>query len=80
MAKVKIILGPNDTQEQVENDLFKALQHHVGGDVHNGEQFADPTVTDAANIMEQKHKVIYAEMLEEINQLLEEDAIKNGNF
>ena len=71
MAKIKIFLYDGETQKQAESDLFKAMSHHVSGDVHNGEQFEDPMVTDAANIMEQRHKVMYSEMLEEIFQVLE---------
>lgn len=75
MAKVKIFLSPGETQQDVEEVLFKALNHHNSGDVHQ-ENFEDPAMTDLVHKLESTHKKIYSEMLQEISETLDEDYLK----
>ncbi len=76
MAKVKIFLDKDETMQEAEESLFKALNHHSSGDVHEEESFADPAMTDLFNKLQQLHKTIYAEMLMDINDVLDQDYIK----
>lgn len=76
MAKVKILLENGETVEQAEFSLLKALNSHNNGDIHEGEAFADPAMTDLVQSMESEHAKIYADMLNEINAELEKEYIK----
>ncbi len=76
MAKVKIIAEKGEDILDVELGLFKALNHQLSGEVHEGESFLDPAMTDLAVKLEQDHSIIYQEMMAEINETLEKDYIK----
>lgn len=73
MSKVKIFLGKNETIEDAELDLFKALNHHVSGEVHQSDNFEDPAIKASADQLEIIHKKIYKEMIDEINLELEKE-------
>lgn len=79
MAKVKFLLYEGESLRDAECDLHKAISHHISGDVHNGEQFADPMIRDAVSIIEKQHEKTYKLMLDEIIAVIEEDA-KNGDI
>ena len=72
MAKVKIYLEPGETQREAEEALHKAFITHANGEIHK-DNFQDPAMADAANLMENMFKKINTEMLEEINEALAED-------
>lgn len=73
MSKVKIFLGKNETIEEAELDLFKALNHHVSGEVHQSDSFDEPAIKSAADQLEIIHQEIYKEMIDEINLELEKE-------
>lgn len=76
MSKVKIFLQKGETLAEVESDLFKALNHHVSGNVHEEETFKDPAMQAVVHRMEASHIKIYDDMINEINCVLEEDYLK----
>lgn len=76
MAKVQIILEDGETQRDAEEGLHKALNYHASGDVHDSESFDDPAMIDVSHRMEQEHKKIYQEMLNEIFLELDKDYTK----
>lgn len=76
MAKVKIILEKGETQDDAEELLMKAFEHHSSGDAHDSESFDDPAMNDVLHRMEKTHKQIYSEMLEEITEALEKQYSK----
>lgn len=73
MAEVKIFLDKDETVEDVESDLFKALNHHISGDVHTEDKFEDPAVQHTAETMQETHKKIYQDILNEIFTELDKD-------
>lgn len=79
MAKIKIIADENETIEEAEKLLEKAMEFHSSGDAHDDESFDDPAMTDVLNDMENTHKRIYLEMMQEIFQVLDEE-YTDGNF
>lgn len=66
MADIKIILKKDETIEEVDNLLFKALDMHASGDVHLEESFDDPAMVSTFDKLSDEQKKIYLEMLEEI--------------
>ncbi len=76
MAEIKIFLGKDETVEEVESDLFKALNHHVSGEVHTEDKFSDPAIQDTAETMQEIHKKIYQDMLTEIFTELDKEYVK----
>lgn len=70
--KIKIILDKDQTKEEAEDLLFKALELHKNGEVHIDESFDDAAMIDTENRLKTIHSKIYADMLEEINEALEE--------
>lgn len=73
MPKVKIFLAPNESIEDAEELLRKALNLHANGDVHVEESFDDPAMIDTQNRMENIHKQIYKEMVDEIIEELDKE-------
>jgi len=73
MAKVKIILDKDETLEDAEADIVKAINHHSSGDVHSEEQFLDPAMIDVANRLEKLHQDEYKALLNEIFDALDGD-------
>jgi hypothetical protein len=77
MAKVKIILEKGEQLHKVESDLLKALTSQAQGDL-SSEEFTDPAMIDVANTLEQKHKQIYSDMINEICDTLDGDYPGHG--
>jgi hypothetical protein len=73
MAKVKIFLEDDETLQDAEESLLKAMDHHNSGEVHSHHQFQDPAMQSVAHRMEEAHKKIQQEMLQEINEALDRD-------
>lgn len=63
--------------EQAEERLYKALNSHRTGDVHT-EDFTDPAMKDLVERIQMKHEQMYANMLREIFEALDEEY--NGNL
>lgn len=80
MPNVKIELKKNETPEQAEELLFKALESQRNGEIHGGEEFSDPAMSHLLDRMELMHKEMYEEALREIIQVLEEEHNSNGDF
>lgn len=70
--KIKIILNKNETKEQAEETLIKALNLHKDGDVHIDASYDDAAMVDTENRLKDIHSKIYQDMLDEINETLEE--------
>ena len=66
MARVKILLDKNETLDEVDSLLLKAMDLHTSGDVHDDEMFEDPAMADVNQRMNDIQKRIYDEMIEEI--------------
>lgn len=78
MAKVKILLDKNETIEDIEESLFKALDFHRQGGVHT-EEFADPAMSDLNDQLVVEHEKMLAAMLEEIFNELDKE-YSDGNI
>lgn len=78
MAKVKILLEKGEDQLDADHALQKALELHTSGEIHQGELFDDSAMVHTAQRMEEIHSRIYAEMIREINELLDEE-YSDGN-
>lgn len=73
MAKVKIELEKGETELDAHIALSKALDLHNSGGAHVTESFEDPAMVDTSHRMEDIHKVIYGEMIQEINSELDKE-------
>lgn len=73
MSTVKIFLDPNETTDQAEANLYKALGFHVTGEAHAADQFSDPATNQVASVAKTAHEKMYEEMLVEIFAVLDED-------
>ena len=78
MAKIQIFLDKDETPEQAEDLLFKAIESQRNGELHQDE-FSDPAMKNALDRMEKIYKDNYAELLQEIMQALDEE-YDNGNI
>ncbi len=72
MGRVKIYLGKNETAEQAEELLHKALSSQRNGDAHS-DDFQDPVVRDVVDIAADAHEKMYQEMLREIADELDKE-------
>lgn len=72
MANIKIYLEKGEEQHDAEELLFKALDLHRSGDAHK-ETFADPAIADLFNELAKEHPQMWALMLSEINEILDEE-------
>lgn len=80
MAKVKIIAGKGESMIDAEEKLFKALNSHRNGEIHT-ENFTDPAMRHTVEIMEELHAKQYAQMMAEIEEVLDEEyALNYGNI
>ena len=77
MTKIKILLDKNETPEEAEEILYKALNAQRNGDIHT-EDFSDPAMVDVVSVMEKFHKYIYVDMMREIQEVLDREY--NGNI
>lgn len=71
MSKVKIFLDENETLEEAELDLLKALNSK--NSVNNHSSFEDPAMNDVADRLVKDHEKMFEAMLKEIFQVLEQD-------
>jgi hypothetical protein len=72
MATVKIFLEPHETEADAQALLLKALTHHEAGAEHQ-EAFHQPAARDVFNRMIVEHDKMWAKMLKEINQVIDEE-------
>lgn len=79
MATVKIELDKDETVEQAEDVLFKAVLAQSTGEGHDEENFSDPAMADLINRLEEQHKLMFSEMVAEINEELDKE-YSDGNF
>lgn len=75
--KVKIFLEGNETIQDAEEALSKALEFHKLGEVHVNESFEDPAMEDVENRLEVLFNKMYQEMLQEVSEALDEE-YQNG--
>lgn len=78
MSKVKILLEPGETQLDADNALQKALEHHSTGAAHDEEAFDDPAMVDLAHRLEIDHAKMYANMMREILEVIDEEYTDDG--
>lgn len=76
MANVKIFLNKGETLEEAEDLLFKSLNLHNSGEVHDEQTFDDPAMDHVCIRLQQEHKRIYQDLLNEIFMVLDQDYIK----
>lgn len=72
MADVKIKLEKNETPEEVEELLFKALSHHRTGGQHK-EGFTDPAMANLHEKFLKAHRDMYVELLKDVLNALDEE-------
>lgn len=73
MAKIEIHLEKGETEEEVEEMLIKAFQHHAAGKEHK-EAFHEPAARDVFNKMINVHDKMWDKTLREILAVLDEEA------
>ena len=71
--KVKIYAEGDETPEQAEEALFKALSAQRNGDAHLNESFDDPAMVDLSRRLAEEHKKIYQDLVQEINDAIDEE-------
>jgi hypothetical protein len=72
MAKVELHLEPGETEEEVQEMLIKAFQHHAAGKEHK-EAFHEPAARDVFNYMINQHDKTWAKILQEVSVVLDEE-------
>lgn len=77
MSKVKIILDSGESIQEAEDSLVKAITSQDQGQSHT-DGFEDPAMQSTVNRMEEAHKKIYQEMMQEIFEALDKEYSKNG--
>lgn len=70
--KVKILLEPGESREDVKELLFKALESQQPTEAHE-DNFEDPVMEAAAEEMKQAYVQLNREMIQEIEELLDRD-------
>jgi hypothetical protein len=70
--RVKIELGPNQTRDEGEEALYKALSSTRDGSAHDKDVFLDAAMQDQADEMKHAYNTILDSMLKEITQVLDE--------
>jgi|APLow6443716910_1056828.scaffolds.fasta_scaffold387033_2 hypothetical protein len=78
MAKVKILLEKGETELDADQALQKALEFHSSGDAHDEETFEDPAMVHMSGRMEEIGQKIYAEMVREIQDVLDKEYSHGG--
>lgn len=73
MARIAIYLDKDETEEEAQEALLKALQHHAAGKEHR-EAFHDPAARDVFNKLINEHKKMWNKMLKDIQKVLDEEA------
>lgn len=72
MAVVKILLEDNETPEEAEEMLLKALTHHSAGGEHK-EDFTQPAARDVVHTLLNEHSKMWNNILKEIFEVIDED-------
>ena len=72
MAKIKILVGKNETIESAEDMLFKAMDMHRTGEIHK-EEFHDPAMRDLSQQIEAKHREMFKDLLEEVLNVIDSE-------
>ncbi len=72
--KVKIERDSDQTEDEAEELLFKALSAQRNGNAHTGDHFPDAAMDHAANKMEVSYNKMLEDMLLEINGVLDNGA------
>jgi len=70
MSEIKIYLEPDETIEEVQENLIKAFQAHALGEFHK-EDFQDAAARDVYNKMIKEHEKMWEILLKEIAEVLE---------
>lgn len=78
MAKVKILLENGETPLDADHALQKALELHTTGEIHDAQAFDDPAMVHVVQRMDDIHTKIYAEMIREITDVLDEEYSHGG--
>lgn len=73
MAKIKIFLEDNETIEEAQDNLYKALDSKVSGESHASDLFDDPAAQDLANKLENLHKEMYDKLLLDVFEALDQE-------
>lgn len=68
--QAKIILEKNETPEEAEEFLLKALGAQHRGDTHS-HAFPDPGIDHVSESMKRKHAEMMERLLKEISEILE---------
>lgn len=71
--KVKVIAEGSETQKDLDDGLFKAVDYHASGDAHMRESFDDPAMVDLSNKLAEAHEIIYQELLQEVQDELDKE-------
>ena len=69
---VKVLLEGNETPEEGDEELYKALQGQRDGSTHS-EDFSDPAMRDTTARIIQIHNNTFERMLSEILEILDEE-------
>lgn len=72
MAKVEIILENGETEEEVQEMLIKAFQHHAAGEEHK-QAFHDPAARDVFNKLINEHEKVMADIMKEIFAVIDSE-------
>ena len=70
MANVRITLAPGETPEQAQEIFYKALKAQTQGGPLHTEAFPQPVVEALAQEMLAAHQVMWAKMLKELEEIL----------
>jgi vacuolar-type H+-ATPase subunit E/Vma4 len=73
MAKVKIYLDKNETQEDAEMQLRKDLDFHDNGDIHERQDYVDPAMQHLMDKLEALHQDMYEELIQEVIREIEKE-------
>jgi hypothetical protein len=78
MAKVQIYLDKDESLEEAEKALSKALNFHDSGQAHQENAFADPAMENLVQEFNKAFEASYAQLLAEISEELEKE-YRSGN-
>lgn len=73
MARVKIFLEDDETIEEAEESLLKALSSQSNGDAHANDVFEDPAMVEASKFMEKKFEKLWDSLLKDVEKLIDKE-------
>jgi hypothetical protein len=76
MAKVKIYVQENETLEEAEENIQKALQYHSSGEAHDEDSYEDPAMKSLTSRLEALHSETYNNVIREVIEALDKDYTK----